>query len=425
MRVKLWSRLRALNRSGPFWNMMGSGMMAASTVVMTMLVGHFSDLAYVGDFSLALTTAQILYSLALFGTNDLQMTDYHRWYRFNHYFGVKLFSTALATVVCAVVVAALRFNGEAAVFTWLLTAFMLLNSLGELYQSMFFQSNRLDLTGKAMFFRYFLSTVAFGAVLVSGRTIASACVWMIAVNVAATIWWDLRRAGEFRDAGYALEIGRSLSLIREALPLCLSVLGSLFVVNCPKYIINARLSSEVQGLYNILFIPTYSINLLSQFIFRPYLARYEALLRGDGKGFWRLLAKQAGVIAAAGVCLGVFMYLAGAPFLKLLFGQDVSGYRALMGLFMVSGSILAVNQLLYYIMVILRRQKTILLIFLTGSALTLLVGLAFIARFEISGAWMAFTAGQACILGGYALALHRAVAARSGKRDGKDNRINE
>lgn len=415
---KLSVRLRALNTSGPFWNMMGSGMMAASTVLMTMLVGHFTDLALVGDFSLALTTAQIIYSLALFGTNDLQMTDYHRRYRFNHYFWVKAFSTCLAALVCLVAVTALRFSGAAAGLTYLLTVFMLLNSLGELYQSMFFQSNRLDLTGKAMFWRYFLSTVAFGVVLIASGNIAAACAVMIAVNIAATIWWDLRRAGEFRDAGYGLDAKNSLRLIREAWPLCLSVLGSLFVVNCPKYIINARLSSEIQGLYSILFIPTYSINLLSQFIFRPYLARYEALLRSDRKGFWRLLLGQAGVIAGAGVVLGAFMFVAGAPLLRLLFGQDVSGYRALMGLFMVSGGILAVNQLLYYIMVILRRQKTVLLIFLAGSALTLSVGLAVIARLEITGAWVAFTTGQASIFIGYALALKRALGA-SGK-DGKD-----
>ena len=72
-----------ISLSGSFWNMLGSGMMAANTVFLTMLVGHLFDMTVIGQFTLALTTSQILYSLGLFGANDLQMTDYRHAYRGN------------------------------------------------------------------------------------------------------------------------------------------------------------------------------------------------------------------------------------------------------------------------------------------------------------------------------------------------------
>ena len=45
---RIKTTLRSLNASGPFWNMMGSGMVAANTVFLTMLVSRFADLATVG-----------------------------------------------------------------------------------------------------------------------------------------------------------------------------------------------------------------------------------------------------------------------------------------------------------------------------------------------------------------------------------------
>ena len=101
-----------LNVSGPFWNMMGSGMVAASTVLLTMLVSRFSDLTTVGAFTLALTTAQILYSLGFFGANDLQMTDYQHKYRFADYFAVKLLSTLLSLICCAAAVFAMGISAD-------------------------------------------------------------------------------------------------------------------------------------------------------------------------------------------------------------------------------------------------------------------------------------------------------------------------
>ncbi len=408
-------------RSGVFWNMMGSGMMAANTLILNMLVGHFFDLNEVGMFSLALTTAQVLYSLALFGANDLQMTDYDHRFRFTHYFWVKIFSTVLAVGVCFAVIAALRIEGRAAFYTILLTAFMLVNSLAELYQSMFFQRGRLDLSGKCMFYRYLLSTLAFGMALLLGKSIITACIWMLAADCCGLLWWCAMYAGEFRDSWYDPEGRRTASLIKEALPLCLSLMSSLLIINCPKYLINAYLSDEIQGAYSILFMPTYAINLLSQFVFKPFLHSYKDALKEGKRDFGRLFGFHASVCAAFSLCGGFAMWLFGAPLLKLLFGQDLYEYRGMMFLFVLSGGVLAVNQLLYYVMVILCRQKQIFVNFLFGMAITLLTGVKLVSGLSVFGAWLSFTAGQAGLCAGYLFILRLYFKGRrqSDKCEGK------
>ncbi|MCD8021945.1 MAG: lipopolysaccharide biosynthesis protein [Lachnospiraceae bacterium] len=395
----------AQQRRGAFWNMMGSGMMSVNTVVLSMLVSNFFDLDEVGRFTLALTTAQILYSLALFGANDRQMLDYGHRYHFADYFWVKVSSTILAAIVCVITSAAMGSGAAARNYTYLLTAFMLVNSFAELYQAMYFQNNRLDLSGKSLFYRYLSSTVAFLVVILAGGTVVAACVWMLAVDIAVTLFWVLRYEKTFRDSGYVLQREPVKLLTREVFPLYLSVLGSLLIINCPKYLINYYLSDDIQGAYSILFMPTYVINLLGQFIFKPYYARYSQVLLEEKKGFRRLFSVHAAAVAVFALVCGFGMWLLGVPLLRIFFGQDLSAYRGMMFLFVLSGGLLAINQLLYYIMVIISRQKMILVNYLIGLTIAVLVGFAAVPRLGIAGAWLAFTVGQMLLLAGYLLIL--------------------
>jgi O-antigen/teichoic acid export membrane protein len=224
---------------------------------------------------------------------------------------------------------------------------------------------------------------------------------MLAVDVLVTIWWIVRYAKAFRDSGYQLELAKTKRLAQSALPLCVSVLGSLLIVNGPKYLINAYLSDDIQGAYSILFMPVYAINLLSQFVFKPFFHRYSQVLQEGRRSFLRLFVPHALVIGGFALCGGIGMWLIGVPMLRILFGQDLSAYRQTMFLFLLSGGALAMNQLLYYIMVILCRQKLILCNYVVGMAVTLLVGMYFVPRLLVNGAWLSFTAGQVSLLVGY------------------------
>ena len=173
-------------RSGVIWNTLGSGMMAANSVLILMAVSRTADLDTVGDFSISLTTSQLLYVVALFSVNDFQMTDYDHENSFHTYFRAKAITSLLCVVCCAARIFLLGFSASKASFIVLLTAFMLVNSLGELYQSQFFQYNRVDLAGKAQFFRYLFSTACFLLGMILGCSIAISCLLMITAGILAT-----------------------------------------------------------------------------------------------------------------------------------------------------------------------------------------------------------------------------------------------
>ena len=364
--------------SGSFWNMLGSGMMAANTVFLTMLVGHLFDMTVIGQFTLALTTSQIIYSIALFGANDRHMTDYQHRFRFNQYFWLRIASLAVSGIICLLSIWLLGKTGDSAVYIILLTCFMMINAFAEIYQSMFFQENRLDLSGKAIFFRYLLSTAAFAMVVI----------WRHSVT-------GLERDG-FSD------------LIRETFPLCLSLLSWQFIVNCPKYLIDMWLSTEDQGVYSILFMPVFAMNLLGQIAFRPFLHQYADAWNHDRKQFFRLLKIHIGFISFITLAAAVCAFFLGAPLLGYFFGQNLGEYRTELMLFTASGAILAVNQLLYYLLVILRKQKYVPLFYLSGGILLVICGWKLIPLMRLSGGWIAFSVAQLLVFAEFLTIIIRA-----------------
>ena len=395
--------------SGVLWFTVGNSMQAGTTVLMTMLTGYVLDLASVGIFSFALMASQLLYTVGLFGANDLQMTDYDHRYRFGDYFKVKVVSTLAAMLICFILPGLLGLHGRKMACLFLLTTYMLINSAAELYQSMLFQAQRLDLSGKMLFFRMTVSLAGFAVVILIKRSLLQACAVLLLVNFAATCFSVRRWCGAYRDSPCILRDGKEKELFIESFPLCLSVLGFLLNINAPKFLINYFLTDEIQGIYTILFMPVYAVNLISQFIFKPYLIKYARNLEKQDGSFEKLLLSQTLFI---GLCAGLAafgMWLLGPWLLKLLFSKNLTAYRGWMGVFMVSGGLMALNQLCYYLLVLLKRQKMILANYSVGTIVSYIVGIAVIPHTGIMGTWLAFTLGQTSLLAGYGMALRSGI----------------
>ena len=375
---------------------MGSVMMSANTVLMTALVGHLFTLEDVGKFTLSLTTSQVLYAIGLFGLNDQQMTDYGHRYAFADYLRVKIFSTVLAAVACAVFLLVFRPDSQTTLYTVLLTGFMLVNAVAELYQSLYFQNNRLDLSGKSLFFRYLASTAAFAVIIFWKRSIFYAILIMLVVNLAFSVWWSRYVRYFQRKEVSEKEAGRRL--LKEGTVLCLCLLGSLLLINAPRYLLRYYYDDTLQGIYSLLFMPTYAVSLAAQFLFKPFLFSYKEAMGQSRQHFWSLLKKHLLIIAGLALVAGAGAWLLGPFALRLLFGQDISAYRNWMFAFLLSGGILASNQLLYYLMILAEKRTAILSGYVAAIAVMLASGVFFIPRFEIGGVWICFTAGQAVLI---------------------------
>lgn len=399
-------------RKGILWNTLGSAMYGANSFLMLALVSRVGTVEDAGYFGIAHTTAQLLYIVGLLGVNHYQMTDYSEKHPFSSYAKTRLFSCFLMLVCCAGTIAALKFTGLKRSYTILLTVLMLLNATGELYQALFFQKNRLDLSGSALFFRTLWPLAVFTAVILLRGSIAAALLAQIVCNLLITLYYALRVAPPFirKNTACAEAAAFPAALLWECLPLAVSLFLMNIVINMSKYGIEFRLDDTAQGYYGMIFMPAQVINLCSQFLFKPYLNQYAVLLeKKQTAAFLRLLGKQLlfilGLIAAC--CAGAWVL--GTQVLGFLYGKDLSALRLSLTLVVLGGGIFAMCQLFYYILVILRRQKGIVLLYISAFVLSIPLSLFMISAWGILGAVLAFAATHLLILLGYLVQLRKAL----------------
>ncbi|NLG10061.1 MAG: oligosaccharide flippase family protein, partial [Coriobacteriaceae bacterium] len=251
------------------WNALGSTMLGLNTFILLMLVSRFFDVATVGAFGIALTTAQLLYFVGLFGVDNYQMTDFKEQFSFSGYYWTRIITSSLMMVICLIAVVISSGEPQKSLFILLLTLFYLLNLIGDLYQRLFFQKNRLDMSGKALFFRTAFSSLIFTVMIMLGVSIEVSLVYFLVVNLICTWIWDLVPARHFVPNKKVFSLGEIIAILNACLPLFISILLMNVIFNLSKYGIAFILDDAAQGWYNMLFIPTQVIGLISSFIFMP------------------------------------------------------------------------------------------------------------------------------------------------------------
>lgn len=377
---------------GTIWNMLGSIMYGANSFVMLSLVSQIGTVEQTGYFGIAFTTAQLLYIVGLFGVNNYQMTDYREKYHFSDYARVKEFSCMLMIMGCIVSILIFRFRGEKLLYLCILTVLMMINAVGELYQSLFFQKNRLDISGSALFFRTLWSLLIFIAVLLWSKNIFLALIAQIILDFLITMYYAVKVSPKFRDKGEERKNCKNAkALVVECLPLFVSTFLVNIIINASKYGIEVLSTDTVQGYFNMIFIPAQVVNMCCQFVFKPLLHYYSVLIfESRVKELLKVLARQLVMaVAFTGVC-SVCAYVLGAEILGILYKKDLSVFRVHLMLVVIGGGVFAICQLFYYIFVILRWQKYILITYLFAIILTFAATAILVAEMEIMGAVLAF-----------------------------------
>lgn len=398
------------DKKGILWNTLGSAMYGANSFIMLALVSRVGTVEQAGDFGIAFTTAQILYIIGLLGVPHYQMTDYTEKHPFSDYVRVRIFSCCLMAVSSAGAISLLGFKGEQAAYTVCLTVLMMLNVVGDLYQCLFFQKNRLDLSGAALFHRTLWPLLIFCGVLMLSGQIVTAIAAQAAGNLLLT-WYFARVAAPFLPGKVSLRrSGTARVLAVECVPLFFSLLLMNLVINASKYGVEFWMDGQAQGYYNMIFMPVQVINLCSQFLFKPFLNQYAALLRsGERKTFLRLLGKQLLLIAALTVICCAGAYWLGAPVLGVLYQKDLQAFTVPLTLVVLGGGIFAVCQLFYYVLVILRQQKTVLKIYILAVPAAAGFTALLVRQRGLTGAAMSLIAVYILILLLHIAALRRVL----------------
>ena len=356
------------------WNMLGSFVYAMFSAIILAFCTRINGLEIAGIFSIAYATSCILNSIGDFGIRVFQVTDTNRKYKFSSYLSARIIAILIMVLVTGGVV---LIGGYSSTKLWvcvLLMVYRIIDNLSETYQAEFQLDGRLDIAGKSMVFRNLAAIIAFIIVDKLTQNIVIACLCMILVNLIIFLLYDAKKVKEFNADKLKFEFSSAKQIVRECMPIAIAGILNVYVINVVKYAIDSVGDYTMQTYFNIIYMPTFVINLVSIFIIKPFLKMFgEYYNEKKYEKLSKVIMYIIGALILTTICIEIGCFILGVPFLNLFYGVDISNYKGELMILVLSGLFYAMSNLLFNLLGTIRRQKciTIAYIFLCGISLVL------------------------------------------------------
>lgn len=403
------------------WNMLGSLLYALSSMVMAFLVTRAAGLEDGGIFGFGFSTfGQQMFIIAYFGIRPFHITDTAGIYSFGTYRRLRLWTSALALAFSVIYVALFLVTGAydsiyKGLCIMLLAAYKIIDGYADVYESEAQRDGCLYVGGQALFFRTLLSLSGFSAALLLSGSLLHAAIMGVALQLLGLYVFDTRRFFMSFSAdcfSLRLEPGSAGRLVRDTVPLFLSVFLDFYVFSASKYAIDWFGTDEMSGIFNILFMPTSFIYLAANFIIRPFMTELsDRLDKRDRTGFSLICRRLVFMVAGLSLLCLMGTALLGRPVLtvlEMLLGSSYDGALSerfgVFFLIIAGGGLYALNNLFYYILIVLRRQRLVFYIYLMGAVAAFPLSRGLLGAYGMQGAAISYVILMLLILAAFSAA---------------------
>ena len=390
-------------------------MSVLSSVILLMCVTQILGTTAGGIFSIAYANAQQFQVLGSFEMRTYQVTDIEEAHPFGLYLSTRMVTCGLMIIGLAIYAIFSEGFSTTAVLFFLIGLMRLLDASEDVFHGLFQLRGRLDIGGRALFIRAFVTSVSFFAGLLVFRDLMLATLLCLACSAIVIYFCDVKPASGYASATPVFDLKRMGTLLLECFPIFLGSFLAAYLTNAPKYGLKNYLPVDYQAIFSIIFMPAMAVNLLCGFVFRPLLTDFALCLQGDKGKFNRLVHKAIALsIVVLLIVLGC-TWMFGASLLSLLYGVDIEPYKMELTVLVIGGLLYAISTILYYALTTLRKQILVLLGYGIAAAAALLSSGYLISSFGFAGATILYDASMAVLVlifyGFYAIAMMKVKVA--------------
>ena len=177
-------------RDNFLWNMIGSVLYAAATILLVRLTRGAAGTGAGADFNIAFKTGQILLTVGYFEIRPFQVTDVNNEYSFQDYLSLRVITCAVMAALGFLYPAVSGEEGERFALFALLCLYKLMDGAADVFEGEFQKHGRMDLAGKSVAFRTVFSVAAYGVALYLTRDVVfSVCVMVAAAAAGVSFYY--------------------------------------------------------------------------------------------------------------------------------------------------------------------------------------------------------------------------------------------
>ena len=395
--VKILEKTNNISRSTYFWNAVSAIMLAMQSPVILAVANRTNGAEDAGIYSIAIAVANLMLFLGQYGLRRYQSSDIRQDFTFGEYHALRLVTCGAMVVICLLycIYGALYrdYSREKFLIIYIVCLIKTVQAYADLLHGHLQQRGRLDVATKASTFRYVIELLIYIIVLVVAHNLLLAVTVCLIVTTIVMFLTSYNATSHYTDSMKpSISREKFRLLMIEGFPLFVSMFLNMYIGNAPKYAIDAYLTDDIQAIYNMIFMPTYVVQMVTQFIFNPVLTVYAELWLSHSidkfNRFMKMIRKMLLIVFGLAVLAVAVAATIGIPVLSIVFGADLSAYRKELCVIMVAGGMLAYSIYFSTLIAVIRAQRPLIICYgLVALAAKLMSGM-FVKNYGVMGAAM-------------------------------------
>lgn len=376
-----------VKKSEFIWNSIASLVASMLNAVLLLFCTRINGTDIAGIFSIAFATSVILNAIGDYGIRIYQVTDSDRKYKFGEYVALRIVVVLFMLIIGIAFVFISGYDTLKLLVTILLILFRAIDNLSETYQGEFQVNGRLDLGGKSVVIRNGISIIMFLITDIISKNIIISCTVMFLTNLLIFLLFDIRLIKKFNTDKIIFTKDVIISMLKECFPVFISTILSLYITNAVKYAIDEVSTYEMQTYYNIIYLPTFTINLASIFIIKPMLKVLGDIWNEKKyKDMLKIILKVSGVILIVTLLVEIVCLAIGTQILSFIYGVELNKYKMDLCLLVLSGGLYALTVLFLYILTTMRKQNKATIGYIITSIFAFIVPKMLVQKYNMFGA---------------------------------------
>lgn len=345
-----------------FWNAMNSICGAAINSLLLLVITRLCGTSEGGVFSIAITTGQLMGTIALYELRGYQVTDSRRQFVFSDYHTARLCSIFATILVGIGWIAAKGYTGEKAAAVNLATAIRMVECYADILYGEWQLQDRLDLIGKSATFRMGAGLLIFTVVEVFTHSLLQGLLVLLAFYLFWIFFvdWPITRHMACLKIHFSKTL---LPLFWTVTPLFIANYIYYYIISAPKLAIDQYLQNEtLQAYFGILFMPASIINLFTYIVYRLVVTQLSRdWTKKNLPAFLKTVFQITAAIAGMTVLILLGGLWLGIPALNLIYGVKLDSYKATLIIILLGGGFSALASWLNMLMTVMRKQRFMML----------------------------------------------------------------
>lgn len=379
-----------VRKSEFIWNSISSMVASMLNAILLLFCTRINGTIAAGIFSIAFATSVILNAIGDYGIRVYQVTDTKRNYKFGEYRALRVVTVLLMVFIGIVFVFMSGYELEKLIICLLLILFRVIDNLSETYQGEFQIQGRLDIGSKSVIIRNVLAMIAFLITDCITKNIIISTAVLFITNLIVFFMYDIKKMKLFSKDKIDFNTSSLKILLKECFPICISTLLSLYITNAVKYAIDNFGDYDMQTYYNIIYLPTFTINLASLFIIKPMFKAFgEYWNENKIEKFTKMILILIVLIMVVTMIIEFICMFIGIPILNFIYGLDLQNYKTDLLILVLSGGFYSITILMLSVSTTIRKQKSTTIVYIIVSLISLLLSNIMVSKLKMRGASIA------------------------------------